>query len=109
MRDVSGKGHAGRIKCLFDVIWSLSCVRPFANTWTEAHQVVLPMGFSRQEYWCGMPFPFLGDFSTQGLYPHLLYWQEDSLPLSYQGRVFWGYSDLLKGMVKREVDQGSVK
>ena len=42
-------------------------------------------------------------------YPHLLYWQEVSLPLSYQGRVFWGYPDLLKGMVKREVDRGGVK
>ena len=35
----------------------LSCVRLFVTPWTVAHQAPLSMGFSRQEYWCGLPFP----------------------------------------------------
>ena len=40
---------------------SLSCVRLFATPWTVAYQVPLSMGFSRQEYWSGVPFPSPGD------------------------------------------------
>ena len=36
---------------------SLSCVRLFAAPQTVAYQVPPPMGFSRQEYWSGLPFP----------------------------------------------------
>ena len=36
---------------------SLSRVRLFATLWTVAHQAPLSMGFSRQEYWSGLPFP----------------------------------------------------
>ena len=36
---------------------SLSCVQFFANPWNVAHQAPLSMGFSRQEYWIGLPFP----------------------------------------------------
>ena len=36
---------------------SLSGVRLFGTPWTAAHQAPLPMGFSRQEYWSGLPFP----------------------------------------------------
>ena len=36
---------------------SLSCVRLFATPWTAAHQAPPSMGFSRQEYWSGVPFP----------------------------------------------------
>ena len=42
------------------------------------------MGFSRQEYWSGLPCPPPGIFLTQGSNPHLLHWQVDSLPLSHQ-------------------------
>ena len=45
----------------------------------------LSLGFSRQEYWNGLPFSSPGIFPIQGLNPHLLcllYWQEGSLPLS---------------------------
>ena len=34
-----------------------SCVRLFATLWTVAHQTPLSMGFSRQEYWSGVPSP----------------------------------------------------
>ena len=36
---------------------SLSRVRPSATPWTEAHQAPPSMGFSRQEYWSGVPLP----------------------------------------------------
>ena len=35
----------------------LSCVRLFATPWTVAHQAPPSMGFPRQEYWSGLPFP----------------------------------------------------
>ena len=36
---------------------SLSPVQLFATPWTVAHQAPPSMGFSRQEYWSGLPFP----------------------------------------------------
>ena len=39
---------------------SLSRVRFFATRWTVAHQAPLSMGFPRQEYWSGVPFPSPG-------------------------------------------------
>ena len=36
---------------------SLSRVQLWATSWTAAHQAPLPMGFSRQEYWSGVPLP----------------------------------------------------
>ena len=36
---------------------SLSRARPSATPWTAAYQAPLPMGFSRQEYWSGVPLP----------------------------------------------------
>ena len=38
---------------------SLSRVRLFETPWTAAYQASLPMGFSRQEYWSGVPSPSL--------------------------------------------------
>ena len=37
----------------------LSCVQLLATPWTAAHQAPLSMGFSRQEYWSGLPLPSL--------------------------------------------------
>ena len=42
-------------------VQSLSRVRLFATPWTVARQAPLSMGFSRQEYWSGLPFPSPGD------------------------------------------------
>ena len=36
---------------------SLSCVRLFVTPWAVAHQTPQSMGFSRQEYWSGLPLP----------------------------------------------------
>ena len=54
-----------------------------ATPWTVARQAPLSMGFSRQEYWSGLPCLPPGIFPTQGSYPcllHLLHWQTGSLP-----------------------------
>ena len=40
---------------------SLSRVRLLATLWTAAHQAPPSMGFSRQEYWSGVPLPSLGE------------------------------------------------
>ena len=37
--------------------------------WTIAHQAPLSMGFSRQEYWSGLPFPSPGDLPDTGIEP----------------------------------------
>ena len=64
------------------VLSHFSRVSLLADLWTIACQAPLSMGFSRQEYWNGLPFPSPGIFPTQGLNPHLLHllhWQADSL------------------------------
>ena len=63
-----------------------SRVQLFVTLWTVARQAPLSMGFSRQEYWGGLPFPPPGRiFPTQRSNPHLLcllHWQVGSLPLA---------------------------
>ena len=41
----------------------------FAAPWTVVHQALLFMGFSRQEYWSGLPFPFPGHLPGPGIEP----------------------------------------
>ena len=47
---------------------SLSHVRLLATPWTAAHQAPPSMGFSRQEYWSGVPLPFPGGALRQMLF-----------------------------------------
>ena len=47
----------------------LSRVRIFVTPWTLAHQAPLFMGFPRQEYWSGFPFPSPKDLLDQGIEP----------------------------------------
>ena len=46
---------------------SLSHIQLFATPWTVAYQALLSMGFSRQEYWSGLPFPSPGDLPDPGI------------------------------------------
>ena len=73
--------------------YSLSRVWLFATSWTVARRGPLSMGFYRQEYWSGLPFPSPGDLPNHenqenlGL-PHcrqILYWTTRELPGNYQG------------------------
>ena len=57
----------------------LTCVRFFATPWTVAHQAPLSMGFSRQEYWSGLPFLSPGDLPDSGIEPGSPALQADAL------------------------------
>ena len=58
----------------------LSRSRPFATSWTVAYQALPSMGFSRQEYWSGLPFPSPGDLPKPGIEPGTPELQADALP-----------------------------
>ena len=55
------------------------------DPWTVACQASLPMEFSGQENWSGLPFPSPGDLLNSGIKPVSSALQADSLPLSHQG------------------------
>ena len=78
--------------CLCVCVQSLSHVQLFVTPWTAAHQAPLSMGFPRQEYWSGLPFPPPGDLLDPGIKPAspvspVL--PEDSLPLSHWITTNW--------------------
>ena len=56
-----------------------SCLT-LATPWTVARQAPLSMGFSRQEYWSGLPFPSPGGLPNPGIEPMYPALQADSLP-----------------------------
>ena len=75
---------------------SCSVVSDSATPWTVAHQAPLSMGFSRQEYWSGLPFPSSGDLLKPGIKPGSPSLQAESLPCERPGKPFstrwtWGY------------------
>ena len=58
---------------------SLSHVQLFATPWTVAYQAPPSMGFSRQEYWSGLPFPSPGDLPDLGMEPRSPALEADAL------------------------------
>ena len=68
-----GKSEAVKVK-----VKLLSCVRLFAAP--GAHQAPPSVGFSRQEYWSGLPFPPPGDLPNPGIEPRSPPLQADTLP-----------------------------
>ena len=88
-------------RTLPDCVCTLSHLSPvglFANPWAVARQAPLSMGFSKQEYWSGLPCPPPGDLPDPGIKPRtqgsnpgllcLLHWQAGSLPLVPPGKPF---------------------
>ena len=69
---------------LLSEVKSLSHVRLFATPWTVSYQVPPSIGFSRQEYWRGLPFPSLGDLPDLGIEPGLLHCRQTLYHLSRQ-------------------------
>ena len=53
----------------FFCVYVLSCVQLFAALWAVARQAPLSMGFPRQEFWSGLPFPTPGDLSNPDIEP----------------------------------------
>ena len=72
---------------MFTCVKSLSRVRLFAIPWTVARQAPLSMGFSKQEYWSGLPFPFPGDLPNPGIKPGSPVLQADALSSEPPGKT----------------------
>ena len=68
------------------MVKSLSHIWLFKTPLIVAFQVPLPMEFSRQEYWSGLPFPSPGDLPNPGIKPRSPAMQADSLPSEPQGK-----------------------
>ena len=95
---------------LFPVFWSerktmksLSHFRLFATPQAPAYQAPVSMGFSRQEYCSGLPFPSPGDLLDPGIEPRSPILQAKMLyHLSHQGRnkiVSYFYFDIYGGFI----------
>ena len=72
-------------------VLSHSVMSDFVTPWTIAHQAPLPMKFSRQEYWSGVPFPTLGNLPDPGIETVslvLLHWQVESLQQAPPGKCY---------------------
>ena len=73
-------------------VWCmLSCVQHFVILWAVACQAFLSMGFSRQEYWIGLPSPPQGEVSDLGIEPGSLVLPALAggfFPLSHLGNLF---------------------
>ena len=67
-------------------VLSCSVVSDSATPWTAACQAPLSMGFSRQEYWSGLPCPPPGDLPNSGIKPRSPSLQADSLPTEPPGK-----------------------
>ena len=68
----SGPGadsHGRRPDSKVSEVKLLSRVQLFSTPWTVAYQAPLSMGFSRQEYWSGLPFPSPEDLPDPGIEP----------------------------------------
>ena len=61
--------HQSVISFVILIVETPSHVLLFATPWTVAHQAPLSMGFPRQEYWSGVPFPAPGALPTPGFKP----------------------------------------
>ena len=68
------------------IVKSLSRVRLFAIPWTVAYQAPPSTGFSRQEYWSGLPFPSPGDLPDPGIEPRSPALQADTLTSEPPGK-----------------------
>ena len=64
----------------------LSHVWLFATSWSVAYQALPSMGFSRQEYWSGLPFPSAGDLPNPGIEPRSPALQTDTLSSEPPGK-----------------------
>ena len=83
-----------------NIIWSatscaqsLNCIQLFATTWTVSRQAPLSMGFPRQKYWSGLPFPPPGYLPNPKMEPvspagrqSLYYWATREAPYR---NVWW--------------------
>ena len=86
--------------CIFHVlqymvVQSLGRVQLFVTPWTLACQAPLSVGFSRQEYWSGQPFPSPDDLSHLGIESGSPALQADSLPIEPPGKPYYNICAVL--------------
>ena len=80
----------GKPTCMYGGLVAKSCLT-LATPWTVACQTPLSMGFSRQEYWSGLPFPSPGDLPDPGIKPWSSALQADRLLTKLQGKFICMY------------------
>ena len=78
--------YAKAFDCVKMKVKSLSCIRLFGTPWTVAYQAPPSMGFSRQEYWNGLPFPTPGGLPDPGIKPWSSAFQADALTSEPPGK-----------------------
>ena len=66
--------------------WSHSVMSDSVTPWTVAHKAPLSLGFSRQRYWIGLPFPSPGDLPNPGIESRSPTLQADTLPSEPLGK-----------------------
>ena len=68
-----GLNHLLLLLLLLLLLCHFSCVQLFVTPWTVHYQAPLPMGFSRQEYWSGVPSPSLLNhlYNHNGVITHI--------------------------------------
>ena len=71
---------------------SLSRVRLYVTPWTVAYQAPPSMGFSRQEYWSGLPFPSPGGLPDPGIEPKSSTLEADALTSEPPGKSIFFYN-----------------
>ena len=73
--------------------------------WTVAHQVPPSMGFSRQEYWSGSPFPSPGDLPDPGIKPKSPTLQADALTSEPPGKpdIKKGWQEYTEELYKKDL------
>ena len=75
-----------RINYIYVYAQWLSHVQLFVTSWAIFHQAPLSMGFSRQEYWSGLPFPSPGGLPNPRIEPGSPALQADALPSGKPGK-----------------------
>ena len=73
----------------------LTHVRLFATLWTVAHQAPPSMGFSRQEYWSGLPFSSPGGLPDPGIEPRSPALQAEALTSEPPGKPLRAIKEIL--------------
>ena len=82
LTDIKGETDSNTI-----IVQSLAQSCPtLCNPWTVAHQAPLSMGFSRQEYWSGLPFPSPGYLPDPGIEPRSPTLEADALTSEPPGK-----------------------
>ena len=84
----------------------LSRVQLFATPWTVAYQALPSMGFSRQEYWSGLPFPFPGDLPNPEIESGPPAFRQTLYHLSHKGS--WSWTSINVEFIKEKAHSFSV-